>query len=875
MVAQKVRFWNSIVSRFALFITGLLLFAILLSGYLVFRKSSTVIIDFAKERIRHSAELAEQSFYSTLVEVSNDIAVISSSLALQNFVNHPDGHTTEVLNRLFEVMLINKPAYFQIRFIDSSGLEVIRFDKIAGRVQQASSGDLQQKGDRDYFQEALQIQPGAYYYSKINLNEEYGVISEPPTVTLRAASPVADQNQQKCGIVIINVDLTAFYEELDRISTSGTHFYLIDNQGQYLYEPEHGREFGLQRGTGYTFYQDFKVNIISNDTMPGEYQDTEGNPYLYLIRQFDYFNGQREAFLIASIKEADLLESARSVRRESLQSLALVCLVSLLLSYFFTRLFSRQINLVTRAISSYEQGERDTGIPVHRNDEIGVLARSFAAMRQKIDETLADLNTALKEEKKAKIQRDEFLQNMSHELRTPLHAIQGLTQLLRKNKPSEAQMPIIQSLERSVNNLTGLVYDVLDHQKLVEGKLTIHLKPTNIAHLLEDIYGNYQFDAVRKGLEFSHRISPALYKQEYHTDALRLSQIVINLVVNAIKYTEKGRVMLTAELTGNEQAVLEIRVEDTGIGIHQENLERINDRFFQESKEISGRYGGYGLGLSIVKQLVILFGGQLIAESRKEAGSRFTVRIPVVPVMDVDQLVKEPVSVYNLPVLKNHYRILQIDDDPSTREMVVLALDPKQFELMPLTRIDDLENILVQFSPHLIISDLMLADRNISPDLLELQRRQEISCPVIVVSALDPPALNKVSAYWFQKPFDLHRLIDRIYQLTGSQEFPVPDFKEIAHNYDQNQQKINRVLEILEIEFQVFIGRLEDLLTSSSLAEWQSIAHKLITHTRTLALHELTDILEQNHTIPAPQDLKRLQHSLRYALCCIRLKKST
>ena len=239
MASSQIKFWNSIVIRFALFFTGLLVFVILLSGYLVFQKSSIVIVDFAKERIRYSSESAEQSFYALLGEVSNDIAVISGSLALLNFVNNPNQTTSTDLSKLFEVILTNKPAYFQIRLIDTNGLEIIRFDKNENTIMQMESQDLQQKGGREYFQEAMKINPGEYYFSKINLNEEYGIISEPPIVTLRAASLVMNQEQKKFGIVIINVDLSSFYDELNRISTAGTHFYLIDSQGQYLYHPEH------------------------------------------------------------------------------------------------------------------------------------------------------------------------------------------------------------------------------------------------------------------------------------------------------------------------------------------------------------------------------------------------------------------------------------------------------------------------------------------------------------------------------------------------------------------------------------------------------------------------------------------------------------
>jgi signal transduction histidine kinase len=167
--------------------------------------------------------------------------------------------------------------------------------------------------------------------------------------------------------------------------------------------------------------------------------------------------------------------------------------------------------------------------------------------------------------------------------------------------------------------LSGLVYDVLDHQNLVEGKVIIDMKPTKISDILRDIHSTYQYDAVQKGLEFELIIRDELDKRSYLTDALRLSQIVINLVTNATKYTVSGKIVLEAGLTGKESRDLEIRVSDTGIGIKPENLEKINDRYFRVEEGLSGRENGYGLGLSIVKQLTALFGGTLSASSEMGA----------------------------------------------------------------------------------------------------------------------------------------------------------------------------------------------------------------------------------------------------------------
>src|SRR5690606_4047508 len=346
--------------------------------------------------------------------------------------------------------------------------------------------------------------------------------------------------------------------------------------------------------------------------------------------ELTYFNGQRKVYLLSLMEEDVLLNSARAVRADSTKILLLVCLFSIFLSWLFTNFLSKRIKQITKAISNYNTGEKDPGdLPIERKDEIGVLARAFTQMKATIDKQVNKLNKALKEEKLAKKERDEFLQNMSHEMRTPLNTILGLTELLQKNKPDESLVPVVNSLKRSANNLAGLVYDVLDHQKLIKGKVLINYEPTNIAGVLNDIYSNYQFEALQKGEKFNLKVDDKLNEELYLTDDLRLTQVITNLVVNAIKYTNEGSINIFAKIVNEKDNKLKISVKDTGIGILPENLNKINDRFFREKEDLSGRYGGYGLGLSIVKQLTALFKGELTAISKKNEGSEFIITIPL------------------------------------------------------------------------------------------------------------------------------------------------------------------------------------------------------------------------------------------------------
>ena len=872
-----MKFRYSIVTQFALFFTGLLIFSVLLTGYLVFQKASGVIVEYSQDRLIHTSEMAEQSFYSLLNEVSNDIAVIAASPTLRNYINNPTEKTVRDVDRLFRATLENKTSYFQIRLIgvEDNGREVIRFDKSNARV--FKSDILQQKGDLDYFKQTVQIGKGEFYFSKINLNEEYGVVSNPPTPTVRAASPIFNTSDQVVGVLVINVDLGELYKTFGQISGGEHQLYLIDDDGQYLYSPEAEKAFGLQTQKEYDFYSDFEIGrdtLISKEKIIGQLKGLYDHTYLSYIKKLTYFQGKRNVYLISLIEQNLLLQSARGVRSESFRTLLWVCLFSILMSWFFTNFFSRKINRITKAIANYDKGVLDgMELPTNRKDEIGVLANTFVKMKTKIDRNVKDLNVALEKEQLAKKQRDEFLQNMSHEMRTPLNTILGLTQFLYKQSPSDVQLPIINSLERSANNLAGLIYDVLDHQKLLERKVQIVNRPTNIAVLLKDIHSSYEFEALQKGLVFSLDLEKDLEEQLFETDLLRLSQIVTNLVVNAVKYTQRGQINLTAKILPGEVRLLEIRLKDTGVGILPENIAKINERFFREEEGLSGRYGGYGLGLSIVKQLVELFGGSIKAKSEKGVGSEFCVTIPVKVAEVTKSRYNTPTMEYFRPRLHHRYKVLFIEDDLSTVELMKHILADEKIELNQYDKLDDITKSINDGPPDLIISDLMLADENLLQILKKWKVAKKINCPLILVSALEPEIMNRLSTINFQKPFDIEALKDCVYCILGSKEINAPDFSNIYSNYDADAFKMVEVLKLLQSEFKTYLDRIEAVANSKDQKEWIAIQHKLVAHINSLGLIDLKNAMPERIVVVESDELSKIYNLFAYYLCCFRFEE--
>ncbi len=453
--------------------------------------------------------------------------------------------------------------------------------------------------------------------------------------------------------------------------------------------------------------------------------------------------------IVVVVPEADFMAKINANIRNTI----LLCLGALILTTIFGVITSRKIvkpisHLIhVSSIIAQSARERSTGTdfyPIVKADnirELNILARAFNDMAIQLKAAFKDLETtneelenrvqmrtaALKEAKEAadaaNRAKSEFLAHMSHELRTPLHAILGFTQVsLQDSSLKPQQRNNLTTVKRSGEHLLALINDVLEMSKIEAGTIAICEQPFDLDLLLNNLATMFQLRSQEKNINLIFNLA-ADVPQYIQTDAVKLRQILINLLENGIKFTTQGRVSLQvfAIPKNNTSATLQFTVQDTGCGIPASELSSIFDAFVQ-TKQISS-HEGTGLGLAISQQFAHLLGGEITVSSIVGEGSIFKLQLPVTIVeqADLSSLLTDPSSPERLGDLEQQYH-------KSISQSSPIKIDLSSLKTMPQQWIQQLHQAAIELDADLIarlIQQIPSSNQSLAESLTQILEQFE------------------------------------------------------------------------------------------------------------------------------------------------------
>lgn len=436
-------------------------------------------------------------------------------------------------------------------------------------------------------------------------------------------------------------------------------------------------------------------------------------------------------------------------------------------------------------------------------------------------------------------QKDRFIANVSHEIRTPINAILGFTEVLLEIEKNNQKLEHLNSIKIAGLGLLHIINDILDISKIEAGMIKIDEAPFQLEECISNAFTILKLKAKEKGIKFLYSIDSDVFTNLIG-DKHRLNQILINLLGNAIKFTEKGKVELKVALLEVEEQVchLEFRVSDTGIGINQDKLQSMFDRFSQAEVSTTRKFGGTGLGLSITKELIEIQQGKISVESKENQGTTFVFVLP----FKINQSNEKIVNVNGKVILSDlsPKKILLCEDNELNQKLIFSIFQSTPYTISIANNGQEALDLLSEDAFDLIFMDLQMPIMDGFEATKNIREKLKLQMPIIALTANSliyekDICLELGMNDFLTKPFTKKELFDVLNRTFAGTLIPVTSkpkkeifsFESLKEFFGDDEEQLQEITKSFKEQLEIFISVVSRLVEEEKFQEIRLYAHKM------------------------------------------------